>query len=232
MFARVLCEGRIAAFTTKYITMNITPRVLTALALTGTFACTSLSAAESGPYFRVGAGPVFVQDISVDRAFGVNVSGVKIQTEKTGFGFTAAGGLNLNENFALELETGMQHVGFRTLITPAGTLPLTGSASIVPILANTVFTAKLSETVAAYAGAGVGIAVTTAEIGAAGVSTTSETKTSFMGQLKTGLDFKLSDNASAGIGYHFGIVDGPSFSTLKTGTVLAHMFTVGVGFKF
>ena len=212
--------------------MKITPRIVTALALAGALTSTTMSAAESGPYFRVDGGPVFVQDIKVKQLLGANVSGYKIQTEDAGYGFTAAGGLRLNENFALELETGVQHVGFKTLKTPAGNLSLTGSASIVPILANTVVTAKLSEAVAAYAGAGLGVAITTAEIGAAGVSSTSETKSSLMGQLKTGIDYKLGDNASIGIGYHFGIVGGPEFTMVKTDTVLSHMVTAGVGFKF
>jgi len=211
--------------------MRTTPRIISALSIAAALVTTAAQAGETGPYFRVDAGPVVVSDIDVTKFLGISVSGAKIQT-KTGLGFSAAAGYKLTENVALELESGVQHVGFDKASIGSTSYTLTGRANVVPILANGILTTKLTETVSAHLGAGVGIAVTSADIGTLGVSTTSETKSSFMGQLKTGLDFKLSDNASAGIGYHLGIVDGPSFSTVKTDTILAHMFTASVGFKF
>lgn len=212
--------------------MKTTPRIITALAIAGAFVTTAVQAAETGPYFRLEAGPVIVNDIPVDTFLGANAGGAKIKA-KTGIGFTAAGGFKLNENFALELESGVQTVDFSSVSVAGANLPATGSATVVPVLANGVLTAKLSETVSAHIGAGVGMAVITAEAGITGIgSTTSDTQVSFMGQLKTGFDFKLSDNVSAGLGYHLGIIDGPEFPLLKTGTIVSHMFTAGVGFKF
>jgi opacity protein-like surface antigen len=210
--------------------MKTTPRIITALAIAGAFVTTAVQAAETGPYFRVDAGPVFVRDIPVNSLLGTNVSGVKIET-KAGIGFAAAGGFKLNENFALELESGLQWADFKSLNFGGVKVPVSGSGSVVPVLANGVFTAKLSESVSAHIGAGVGLAITSVELGVGG-ATASDTEASFMGQLKSGLDFKLSDNVAAGFGYHFGYVDGPDFSGIKAGKILTHMFTAGVGFKF
>jgi opacity protein-like surface antigen len=211
--------------------MNTTPRLIAALALATSFACTSVNAAEPSGYFHLDAGASVISDIGVKSVLGVGTSGLKIQS-KTGFGFRAVSGLKLNENFALELETGYGQNDFNRLTAAGVSTNATGSASVVPILVNGVLSAKLTESISANLGAGLGAAITTADIGAQGIQFERQTKASLMGQLKTGVEFKITESVSANLNYRFGVVGAPDFDSVKTDNILTHMFTAGVGIKF
>lgn len=212
--------------------MNTTPRLMAALALATTFVCTSVNAADPAGYFHLDAGASVTGDIGVKSVLGVGTSGLKIES-KTGFGFRAVSGLKLNESFALELETGYTQNDFERLTLAGVSANATGSASVVPILVNGVLSAKLSESISANLGAGIGAAITTADIGAQGIAQFKrQTKASFMGQLKTGVEFKITESVSANLNYRFGVVGAPDFDSVKTDNILTHMFTAGVGIKF
>lgn len=211
--------------------MTTTPRFIAALALAGGLISTSVNAADSSAYFRVDAGPVVVRDISVSSVVGVNTSGLKIQT-KTGGGFRAVSGFNLDESFALELETGYQHSNFQRATMSGLSASASGGASVVPILVNGVLSGKFSESISADFGVGMGAAITTAELSSAGLSFAKQTKTSFMGQVKAGVGFKLDENVSANVSYRIGLINSPEFDSIKTESILTHMFTVGIGINF
>jgi len=211
--------------------MNTINRFTAALALAGVLTCASANAADSLAYFQIDAGPVVVRDISVTSVLGVPTSGLKIQAE-TGAEISAVGGFKLNEHFALELESGYQDSTFKQVAINGITTSAKGGASVVPILVGGVLSGKLSESISANFGAGIGAAVTSADVSAVGVSFAKQTKTSLMGQIKTGVEFHLSESISANLSYRLGLIDSPGFDSIKTESILAHMFTVGLGFKF
>jgi opacity protein-like surface antigen len=53
-----------------------------------------------------------------------------------------------------------------------------------------------------------------------------------MGQIKAGVEYKVSESVSANLGYRFGAVGAPDFDSVKTENILTHLFTAGVGIKF
>jgi opacity protein-like surface antigen len=225
----------------KLITMITPPRIFVALALAGAVVSANVQAADSKTYFNLDGGISELQDVKLDNILGTSVS-AKLKT-KTGFGFNAVGGVKLNDFFALELESGYQQNDLSSInITAAGVgynLPVSGNISVVPVLANAVLSGKITESVSVNIGGGLGIAISnfsTSSVTLPGAGTyntnSSETKTSLMGQIKTGIDFKLTDSMYADLGYRLRIIDGPNYDGVKTKTVLSHMFTVGVGFKF
>ena len=200
--------------------MNTTPRFIAALALASAFVSTAANAADSSAYFRVDAGPVVVRDISADPV-------TKLKT-KTGVGFCAVGGFKLTENVALELESGYQYSELDKLKVGSSNFTISGHTSVVPILVNGVLSGKLSESISANVGAGIGAAVTTLNAKVS-VLSTSENYACLMAQFKTGLEFKVSERVSTNLSYRLGLVDG---DPMDSGTVVTHMVTAGVGFKF
>ena len=189
-----------------------------------------------GAYVKVDAGAAFTQDvgISLDSGnLGIGTVNAKLKT-KSGQSFNGTFGIHVAESVAVEFEAGYQQNDFSALSGYGGSIDVTGSASVVPLLLNVAWTPKLSESLSAQIGVGAGAAVVIADLGISGIgSLSSETKTVVAGQAKAGLSYNLTENISADLTYRLRATDGPGFSSgIKSDTIMSHAVTAGISFKF
>ncbi len=69
-------------------------------------------------------------------------------------------------------------------------------------------------------------------LGVAFITALSEDATAFNVQLRTGIEYKLTDNCSAGFAYRFGLLTDPSFEGLSGGSVNTHFIGASLKFSF
>ncbi len=201
---------------------------------------------DTGFYTKVDGGVSLLQGIDLSWE-GVSLGKAK---SKSGFAISGILGYKINPIFSVEVESGYSENSWKD--TP-GLPSLSGNTSVVPVLGNLVFTPKISENVSLSLGAGIGAAINGMELTASKADLSAltgtpaaaipdalthwkESNASFMGQLKAGLSFKLSDNISADLNYRLRLIDGPSYSlygtSLKSGTVVGHVISAGIGISF
>jgi opacity protein-like surface antigen len=196
--------------------------------LAGSLLCSSVAYAEEqqSVYWKLNSGVSLLNKTDVSYP-GLGSGQLKA---KTGFAINYSVGFRINPIFAVELESGYTRNSWESV----DGIAVTGSGSQVPILANLVLSPKLSESISGDLGVGLGVSINTADIGIAGIgSTSSETKTTLMGQFRAGLNFKLSENVSADLGYRFRLVDGPKFSSqISTNTIFGHVISAGLTVSF
>lgn len=220
--------------------MKTTPCILLALASAGILSSVSAHASGIGAYAKVDAGAAFTQDVGISIDTGVLGFGTlngKLKT-KSGQSFNGTFGIHVTETVAVEFEGGYQQNDFSDLSVGAlgytVAVGVTGSASVVPLLLNVAWTPKLSDSLSAQIGVGAGAAIVNADLGIPGIgSLSSETKTVVAGQAKAGLSYNLTENISADLTYRLRVTDGPGFSSgIKADTIISHVVTAGISFKF
>ena len=197
--------------------------------IAGSLLCSSAAFAEdqSSVYWKLNSGVSFLNKTDISHPL---LGSSQLKT-KTGFAINSSIGFRINPLVAVELESGYAR---NELDSIDGLGSVTGSASQVPILANLVLSPKFSESVSGDLGLGLGVSINTADIAMAGIgSLPSDTKTTFMGQIRAGLNFKLAENISADLGYRLRLIDGPKFSSqISTNTVVGHVISAGVTVSF
>jgi hypothetical protein len=175
------------------------------------------TSSSSSMYVRTEAGVGIINDIAIK---GIGDLGVK-----AGPAFVAALGLQPTGVGRLELQIGHQNHKWEDF---------TGGASATSVLANAIFTNKLSDKSFFDFGVGFGSGIIRADIGIRGLgSLEKETRTRFMGQLSGLWRTTIAANTDFTLGYRFGYVDGPKFSSgLETNRVLTQVFSAGFRFAF
>lgn len=157
----------------------------------------SSRAEEAGPYSRLDAGFSTFNGLS--------------GALKTGLSLSGAAGYKINQYVGFEAEVGYTH----NRIT--GGL---GRFETVPVLANVVLTAPVTEGLSLDFAAGAGYefaSVSTPYGGAVGEGT--------LGQLRAGVTLKISDRVSANVGYSIRAV-------FEDTSVTQNIFSGGISIKF
>ncbi len=208
--------------------MNITPRVVTALALAGTFACSSLSAAESGPYIRLenGVNSISGADLHLDsttvstlRALGYDAKGSTQIKFKSGYIYGGAIGYRFGESFSTEIELDHSESkvetisGYSVQNTVLGVLGQSNVAfNQTSLLISGIYNHRLSESVTLNLGAGAGAQFCSANLQevsftqtVGGVAYTLSGKrnsdAAFLAQIKTGVSVAVAKNLTFDAGY-------------------------------
>ncbi len=202
---------------------------LTGAALAGTPVYTQApapapSTGTAGPYLTVAGGALFLQDASwgpLDVEF------------ETGWAVHAALGYAFGNGFALELESGYGQADVDSVRLYGRSFDINAEYKQVPIFANAVYLAELSNSLGFYIGAGAGTVWSKSE--AEGYSTDGW---NFGFQAKAGLAYKLSEALSLNVGYRFiyvvdGIGAGNPFERYGVNDdALSHTIEAGLTFRF
>jgi opacity protein-like surface antigen len=209
--------------------MKTTPHLILALASVGILATASAQASGIGAYAKVDAGAAWTQDVGV--TLGTLHGNLKT---KSGQAFNGIFGIHVAESVALEFENGYQENDLSTLSGYGEFAKVTGSATVVPLLLNVVWTPKLSESISAQIGVGAGATVINADLYIPGVAYfPSDTKTVLSGQAKAGLSYYITEAISLDVTYRLRVSDGPAFSSgIKTDSITSHLVSAGFTFKF
>jgi len=205
------------------------PLALATSATAGETAAASSSVIEpapapaGGPYFGVAGGALWLQDVSlgpVDAEF------------ETGFAVIGTLGYALGNGFAVELESGYAESDIDRVELGFLSGELEGDYKQVPIFANFVYTADLSDRFGLYVGAGAGAIYSEVETEILG----GQDDWSFAFQAKAGASFKLTQALSLNIGYRFLFgVDAINYAVgpySAEDDALSHVLEGGLTFRF
>jgi len=180
----------------------------------------------------------------------------------TGFRFDLAAGYNINDNLAVELESGLVYntadklkIG-ASLNIPAGTgdpdFPYVPAADIpipidlklkgvgvdltmyqVPILANLIYKIPLEGKLKPYIGGGVGGVWTIVDYNLAGLVSGSKNDFTFAYQLMAGAAYEISEKAQVDVSYKFlGSLEHEFGGLVKTDPTHSHAIMASFSYKF
>ena len=120
--------------------------------LTLLFTLSSAPAQGTRFYVRAGVGPAFTEDTTL-REFNGPVFGGKVKFDP-GFQFRVAGGYQINDWLATELETG---VTYNTIKSITGAIEADGSLANAPLLANLIVQCPKQHRFVPFLGGGLGV---------------------------------------------------------------------------
>ena len=154
---------------------------------------------QGGPYLTISGGALWLEDAS---AYGVSLD------FDTGFSVLGALGYAFGNGLAVEIESGYTEVDGAELHYRGFYTDVDGEFRQVPILANVVYTADVTDHVSFYIGAGAGIIWSDAQVDSIGGLELGrfgdvEDEWNFAAQAKAGVAFKLSEATSFNVGYRF-----------------------------
>lgn len=178
----------------------------------------------AGPYLTVAGGALFLQDASwgpLDVEF------------DTGWSVNAALGYAFGNGFAVELESGYGTADVDNIRLYGRSFGIDAEYSQVPIFANAVYMADLTDALGFYIGAGAGAVWSETE--ALGYSADDW---NFGFQAKAGFSYRVSEAVSLNLGYRFifvvdGVGAGNDFDgSGVTDDALSHTIEAGVTIRF
>lgn len=189
----------------------------------------NVMAEGTGFYARLEPGVSVLKDVKLSSP------GIDLKlSSKAGFSISGATGYAFTPSWAVELGSGYSRNEFDNAydITINGvkspvSVKYPGHVSMVPIISSVVWSPKLTESVKANLGAGLGAAVVTSE-----ASGSSSTKTVFSSQFRAGLSTLISKNTEANIGYRLCLVSDIEESGSKAKDIMAHIFSAGMTVRF
>ena len=191
-----------------------------------------------GPYFNADIGVavadrVEVRNVNSPGLFSGATPGVKLDLDP-GVRFGIAGGFNFNPFLGAEIETGFIYNSIKSVIGPGGSVPVDGSLSHVPIMANIVLRYdQPNSPFVPYGGGGAGGDLSIFSDNAADDS---DTKFNFAWQAFAGVRYKLNETMSLGFAYKYYWVDDTSFDlnsgSLGLGHERIHSFLFEFNAKF
>lgn len=194
---------------------NIATKFTMAAALAA-ISISNVKASEQGVYTKLDAGASLIS--------GFDVQGVSAKF-KTGFATNGAVGFNLNQNFGLELEGGYTYNELKSL---GGFAVTNVEATSWSGFTNAVLRGNLSESLSGYVAAGPGVVRATLNVlGYSGSDTT------FAGQAKTGLNFKIAERVSLDLSYRARFLQGFEVAPgTKSSSSVNHQITTGITIGF
>ncbi len=158
---------------------------------------TQAPAPQGGPYITISGGALWLNDADI---FGANLE------FDTGFSVLGALGYSFGNGLAVEIESGYTQVDGGELSFRGLHADIDGEFRQVPILANVVYTADVTDNIGFYIGAGAGIIWSDAQVDSIGglnlrgLGNVGD-EWNFAAQAKAGVAFKLSEAASLNVGY-------------------------------
>ena len=194
---------------------NIVTKFALAVGIAALSVC-SAKASEQGVYTKLDAGASFIS--------GFDIAGFSAKF-KTGFATNGAVGFNLNQNFALELEGGYAINELKSI----GGVSISGvDATAWSGFGNAVLRGTLAEPLSAYLAAGPGFVRATLDgFGFSGSDTT------FAGQAKTGLSYKIAERVSLDLSYRARFMQGFEVAPgVKSSSAVNHQITTGITIGF
>jgi OmpA-OmpF porin, OOP family len=206
-------------------------------------ACSSVAfAQDTGFYVKADMGGGVTMDTDLKSFFGPVSSGSEVKFD-AGFRFGVAAGYQFTDWFALEAEVGSMSTEISDM---TGATYLDAWFSNVPFLANARFQYRNASPFTPYVGAGVGGAASIIDmdyielngIGTSGTSSDVE----FAWQAFAGLEYKLNEQMSLAIEYHYVWTDAPSWESdfyygnhndsISFGQIESHSLSLAFRFRF
>jgi opacity protein-like surface antigen len=181
------------------------------------------ASAQSGWYYRGGAGASFVQNTRISLDFSQADAGVQFDP---GFSVQAVGGYRFCPCFGLEAETGLADNLIHSI---TGSPSTRAEFSQIPVMFNAAFQWPCCAHVIPYAGFGLGLTADYINIDHAtvqGVNVSGDrTAVTFAGQAFAGVRFPINDRAGVDLGYKYMATSRPewgltSFNPARTSGTL------------
>jgi len=194
------------------------------------FATQAQAQSQKGFYAGGLIGMTIYSDADVSSAFG----NAEYQSD-VGLGFGAVGGYDFGNNIRAEGEITYRYNGADRWIDGGGTTILDGHSSSFAFMANGFYDFNLGQFVP-YVGAGLGFAILSAELDAAGVNVLDDSDVAFAWQIAAGVGYKISPKFILSVDYRlFATTDAEL--TLRNGTNIdveyfTHNLMVGGRYKF
>ena len=214
-------------------------KTIVGLVALGTLLAAPARGADGKSYFGADVGLTLTSSTKVEASGGgQSVDGtVKF---KTGYRLGLTGGYMINDNFAVEVETGFSGTSVKSI--DGESLDAGEEVSIyqIPVLANVIWRIPTGMKLKPYVGLGAGMAVSylhTQGTTIAGVVTLTGTDATVVPALQAlaGIRYDFTDRLGLVAGYKYFYSGSPDWNTLtqiKVGALKSHQINVGLNFTF
>ncbi|HXC34844.1 MAG TPA: outer membrane beta-barrel protein [Candidatus Acidoferrales bacterium] len=183
-----------------------------------------------GIYFGADAGPAILQNI---------ISQGSVTKFDVGLRVDLNLGYNINQNFAVELQTGLAFNSFSSVDgVPASNFSYNEYVWSVPVMLNGIYKHSFNDHWQVYGGLGAGVLISTLDQWDPLTTSTSSTDSTFGYQAMFGIKYVFGRHAEVGLGYNFlGSLDHHWDSTLAgpgitTSPTYLHSILLNFTYKF
>ena len=212
-------------------------KTIVGLVALGTLLAAPARGADGKSYFGVDVGLTLNSSTQLEQFNNTPVD--ETVKFKTGSRFGLTGGYMINDNFAIEVETGFS----ATSVSSIGNRGLAGddlSVYQIPLLVNMIWRIPTGTKLKPYVGLGAGMATSilhTQGTTITGVGTLTGTDSTVVGALQAlaGIRYDFTDRLGLVAGYKYFYSGSPDWNTLtqiKVGALKSHQINVGLNFTF
>ena len=201
----------------------------------------SASSQTTGFYLSAGLGPAFTEDTSL-KEFNGPISGTKVKFDP-GVQFRFAGGYNITDWLATELESGFTYNHIRSI---TGADEVHGSLSNVPLLANLVLQGPRTMRVVPFIGGGLGFSSAVLDVHPIDLNglrlrgTQSDAVFAYHGF--GGLRYNINEHMAVSLAYNYfatsnptweaDVISGPGTGNVRFGDNRTHAVTASFTYNF
>ena len=219
------------------MTKHMTKTIVGLLAL-GTLLAAPARGADGKSYFGVDVGLTLNSSTQLEQFSNTPVD--ETVKFKTGYRFGLTGGYMINDNFAVEVETGFSG----TSVSSVGGVSLDSGEEIsiyqIPVLVNVIWRIPTGMKLKPYVGLGAGMATSilhTQGTTITGVGTLTGTDSTVVGALQAlaGIRYDFTDRLGLVAGYKYFYSGSPEWDggvQIKFGALKSHQINVGLNFTF
>ena len=219
------------------MTKHMTKTIVGLVAL-GTLLAAPARGADGKSYFGVDVGLTLNSSTQLEQFNNTPVDAtVKF---KTGSRFGLTGGYMINDNFAVEVETGFSATSVSSIGNGVSLVGDDLSVYQIPLLVNMIWRIPTGTKLKPYVGLGAGMATSilhTQGTTIAGVVTLTGTDSTVVGALQAlgGVRYDFTDRFGLLAGYKYFYSGSPDWNTktqIKLGALKSHQINVGLNFTF
>jgi len=192
---------------------------------------------DSGWYASITPAVVLGYSLDGDVIVGGVPTDAEIDTE-SGFGVSGAVGYQFDENFQAEFEVAYNRNEADSIETALASSALTGNFQLFTFMVNGYYNIPTETPFTPYVGAGVGAGISEAnDVSAPAVNVNLDgSATSFVFQVKTGVNYEVTDTLSAFLGYRLyglpGVNVDSGVTEFDVDTTLIHSIQLGARYLF
>ena len=218
---------------TKHMTKHMT-KIIVGLVALGTLLAPARGA-DGKYYFGVDVGLTLTSSTKGEASGGgQSVDGtVKF---KTGYRLGLTGGYMINDNFAVEVETGFSGTSVKSIAGESLDAGEEVSIYQIPVLANVIWRIPTGMKLKPYVGLGAGMASSIIDIkNARGLTDGNDSTVVPAFQALAGIRYDFTDRLGLVAGYKYLYTGSPEWDggvQIKTGALKSHQINVGLNFTF
>ena len=215
------------------MTKHMTKTIVGLLAL-GTLLAAPARGADGKSYFGVDVGLTLNSSTQLEQFDTTPVD--ETVKFKTGYRFGLTGGGMINDNFAVEVETGFSGTSVKSIAGESLDAGEEVSIYQIPVLANVIWRIPTGMKLKPYVGLGAGMATSILDIKGTGTPLDATSTTIVPAfQALAGIRYDFTDRLGLVAGYKYFYSGSPDWNTLtqiKVGALKSHQINVGLNFTF